>query len=366
MPGSGSSPGQQGRLSPHPVEPEQPRRYYALLAGSHPTLPLAELRGILDAEASYWRLLAHHTQLAVFEAAGVEAERIIERAGFVEEIGLLLVYTEADRLLEELRVLEPLPGVYRVEVRRLRGYSRILYPDDSELRMRIVGLLESRGWRLSPTRYTGVLRVILEEGVAVVGVMLARLKVGVLRDRWPHRRPFYKPGALDPRMARLFVNLSRASRRSIYLDPFCGTGGFAIEALLSARVREALCGDLDRAMAEGAPVNLKRYARGLLWHASRWDARRLPIRDSSIDSIGTDTPYGRLTTTGGLRVEEIIEGFLSEAVRVLRKGGWAAFACPHWVDCPRLASRGGLRVEEVHYMRVHGSLTRIIVVARRV
>lgn len=335
------------------------------MAGTHPTLPLAELRGILDAEASSWRLLAHHTQLAIFEADGLDARRVVGRAGFVEEVGLLLAYVEADRLPEALGRLEPLPGVYRVELRRLRGYARTIYPDDAELRRMAVSLLEARGWRLSPRSYTGVLRVILEEGVAVVGVMLARLRVSELRDRWPHRRPFYKPGALDPRMARLFVNLSRASRGSVYLDPFCGTGGFAIEALLSANVREALCGDLDRDMAEGAPLNLRHYTAGRLWHAARWDARRLPLRDSTVDSIGTDTPYGRLTTTGGARVEDVIDGFLSEAVRVLKRGGWTAFACPHWVDCPSMASERGLRVEEVHYMRVHGSLTRIVVVARR-
>ncbi len=319
------------------------RRYYAILAGSHASLPLAELRGILDAVSCGWRLLVSHTQLVVFEAGCISGEAIISRAGLVEEVGRLLLYAEAHLLPEALRGLEPLPGVYRVEVRRLRGYAKSVWPSDVELRRRVVEVLESRGWRLSPRSYTGVLRVILEEGVAVVGVLEARLRVSELRPRWPHLRPFYKPGALDPRMARLFVNLARASPRTRFLDPFCGTGGFVIEALVSARVPEAICGDVDRDMAEGAPVNLRRYAPGRLWHCLQWDAARLPLRDESVDSIGTDTPYGRLTTTKGRATAEVIEGFLAEAARVLRSGGWLAYAAPHWVDAPSLTREAGVR-----------------------
>ncbi len=340
--------------------------YYALVAGSHPTLPHAELRGILDAEAGYWRLLALHTQLVIFEASGVTPQRIIARAGFVEEVGTLLAYTEAspESIREALRRLEPLPGVYRVEFRRIRGFASNLYTDDRRALREFIAVLEARGWRLSP-RGNKTLRIIIDEGVAAIGVMGARLRVSELKDRWPHRRPFYKPGALDPRMARLFVNLSRARRGSSFLDPFCGTGGFVIEALLSAGVREAICGDADEDMAEGSRVNLSHYAPSRLWHALRWDAPRLPLRDGTVDSIGSDAPYGRMTTTLGRRVEEVIGGALVEASRVLRRGGFVALACPHWVDCPGLARGAGLEILEVHYMRVHGSLTRVIIVARR-
>ncbi|AEM39647.1 RNA methylase [Pyrolobus fumarii 1A] len=342
-------------------------RFYAVLAGSHATLPLAELRGILDVEARRYGVLAVHTQLVLFEAEGLDAQVVTRRAGFVEEVGRLLAYTEAEPGAVEavLETLEPLPGVYRVEFRRLRGFAASLYPDERAALKRFVGILESRGWKLSPRSYTGIIRIIVEEGVAVAGVMLGKLRVSELRDRWPHLRPFYKPGALDPRMARLFVNLARVARGSRYLDPFCGTGGFAIEALLSAGAREAICGDIDRDMAAGSAVNLSRYTGGRLWVTARWDARRLPLRDESVDSIGTDTPYGRLTTTAGMKTEVIVAGFLREAARVLRRGGFVAFACPHWVECRELTLDAGLQLLEEHYMRVHGSLTRIIIIARR-
>ncbi len=343
-----------------------PTRYYAIVAGSHPTLPHAELRGILDAEAAYWRILAVHTQLVVFEAEGVEATRITGRAGFVEEVGRLLAYTEAEprKIIEALEGLEPQPGTYRVELRRLRGFAADMYRDKLHILREFISVLESRGWRLSP-RGGRTLRIVIDEGVAVIGVMEARLRVSELRGRWPHLRPFYKPGALDPRMARLFVNLARARRGSVFLDPFCGTGGFVIEALLSVKVREAYCGDVDEDMAGGSRANLSFYAPGGFWHTLRWDARRLPLRNDTIDSIGTDSPYGRMTTTRGLGVEAVVRGAIEEAGRVLRRGSYLAIACPHWVDCPGLIEEHGLRLREVHYMRVHGSLTRVIIVAVR-
>ncbi len=342
------------------------QRFYAIVSGEHATLPHAELEGILDVEALEWRLLARHSQLVVFEARGLDARRVTGRAGFVEEVGRLLVYTEAHRVVDAVKQLETLPGVYRVEARVLRGFAKGVVGGESRLKRAVIEALEARGWRLSPTRYDGVLRVIVDEGVAVVGVLESRLRVSSLRSRWPHVRPFYKPGALDPRMARLFVNLARVSRGSVYLDPFCGTGGFAIEALLSAGAREAICGDIDLDMALGAPLNLRHYAGCAGCHCLQWDAVRLPLRSGRIDSIATDTPYGRLTTTKGRSVSRIIEGFLWEAARLLKRGRWVAFAAPHWVDSVGLALEAGLRVHGVHFMRVHGSLTRVVVVARRV
>ena len=49
-------------------------------------------------------------------------------------------------------------------------------------------------------------------------------------------RPFFKPVSLDPRLARLAVNLaSGPQNRGPVVDPMTGTGGFLIEASLSGQ-----------------------------------------------------------------------------------------------------------------------------------
>ncbi|GIQ99269.1 MAG: hypothetical protein CM15mP6_2860 [Methanobacteriota archaeon] len=60
----------------------------------------------------------------------------------------------------------------------------------------------------------------------------------------PTDRPFFKPVTLDPRLARLMVSLSfSGGPPSMIVDPFCGTGGIAIEASLLGL--EVLASDLD-------------------------------------------------------------------------------------------------------------------------
>ena len=52
--------------------------------------------------------------------------------------------------------------------------------------------------------------------------------------RQPMERPFFKPISLEPRLAKLLISLAHRKGRTPqnFIDPFCGTGGIAIEALL--------------------------------------------------------------------------------------------------------------------------------------
>ena len=69
--------------------------------------------------------------------------------------------------------------------------------------------------------------------------------------RAPTERPFFQPVSLDPRQARLLISLAhrRTSETETVIDPFCGTGGIAIEAALQGF--ETLASDLDPRMGEG-------------------------------------------------------------------------------------------------------------------
>jgi len=52
----------------------------------------------------------------------------------------------------------------------------------------------------------------------------------------------------------------------------------------------------------------------------RWDARRLPFADGSVDLIFTDPPYGRDALP-------LYASLAKEAARVLRPGGFVAAMC---------------------------------------
>ena len=314
--------------------------YYFLLSGEHPTLPLAELEALLDVYGG--RIHGVLEGAAIAEARDPQA--IVSRAGWVKEAGRLVAVVEAEES-EISRILRGLRG--RVEVRKFRGYSCHV---DGRLRAGAPG--------------DEVIRVFITEGVAVVGVVLARQDTRGFHERRPGRRPFFKPGPLSPQLSRVLVNLSRLSPGDLFLDPFCGTGGFALEACLSG-ARACLCSDIAPEMARGSTVNLAHYGVYGRSVVLRADAARLPLRDGSVDALSTDPPYGRSTTTAKRSYEELVGLFLREAYRVLRPGSCVVYAGPAVRKPWRLAEEAGFEVAERHQMYVHSSLTREVVVAAK-
>ncbi|KSW11533.1 hypothetical protein CF15_01455 [Pyrodictium occultum] len=348
--------------------------YYALLSGLHASLPQAELRGILEALGHRYRVVEELDQLVVFECSCGSSRGVAWRAGLVHETGRVLAVSEA-RLGDVLDAAAYIdwcslagPGDrVRFELHRVRGYARASLPDDAARRLaaEAAPLLRRCGAEAGARSPTRTVRLLVTEGVAVLGLREDEQPKRMLEGHRPQRRPFFHPGSLDPRLARLFVNLARAAPPGPYLDPFCGTGGFALEA--QEMGIETLCGELSGRLAEGAWVNLRAYPLDALSTPAQWDAARLPLRSGSVQSIGTDPPYGRSVSLHGRPLGELLEGFLAEASRVLRPGGFLAYATPHWAEerAVEATEASGLRLVERHYMRVHGSLTRVIVVARK-
>jgi len=325
------------------------RLYYFLLSGEHPVMPLAELEALLEIYGG--RIVYSFEGAALVEDAG-DPEAIVARAGWVREAGILLKIVEADedKVVEAVEEASKTLGEVRVEFRKFKAYS-------CHVDSRMLGAYKARGG--TP------LRVFVSEGVTLIGVPLARLDTRGFNERRPGRRPFFKPGPLSPQLSRVFVNLSRLPPGGVFLDPFCGTGGFVLEACL-AGASVCVCSDIAEEMVRGSRVNLEHYGvygRSLVAKA---DAAAIPVRDESVDAIATDPPYGRSTTTAKRRYEELVALFLDEARRILKPGGHVVYAGPASKQPWRLAVEAGLEVRGRYHMHVHGSLTREVVVARKV
>ena len=349
------------------------RLFYALLSGLHASLPLAELRGILEALGHRYRLVEVLDQVAVYEAAAPSSRGVAWRAGLIHETGRVLAATEAEEaaILEESLFIDWCSHVspgdkVRVEMVRLKGYAKNQVPDNTarKLAEKIAPLLRSCGAEATPRSPTRLVHLLVTQGTAIIGLVEDKQPKKLIESHRPQKRPFFHPGSLDPRLARLFINLARAAPPGPYLDPFCGTGGFAIEAQTLGI--PTLCGELAQKLAIGAKKNTRAYPGDHLAENIQWDATRLPLRDNSAQSIGTDPPYGRSTSTRGKPLDQLLEQFLAEAARVLKPGKHIAYAAPHWAEnkATECTEKAGLRIIEKHYMKVHGSLTRVVVIAK--
>lgn len=335
---------------------------YFFLSGEHRTLPYSELMALSEAERNYLKIHAKLDQVVIGECEEKFFEVLKRRAALVRYAGILLGIAEtregADslrRLLKENSLLRNLPFSH-VSFRRVKRYGyNIKYAD-------VINVIQEvlQGTARSPN--APLIDVIVSEGVMVVGYRLYTRKVREFNARAPQRRPIYLPGTLTPLWSRLFVNLSRAGPRGLFYDPFCGVGGFLLEACVMGL--KYVGSDISIRHAEGAVKNLTHY--GCVPHVFVADACRTPVPAQKVSSIGTDPPYGRLTQVqcgGGL--QELMECFLNEAAEILSNGGYLAFAQRKDIDVEGMIDDAGLEVVERHLNWVHGALTRDIFVVRK-
>ncbi len=337
------------------------KTFYAVLSGEHATLPLAELKAIIESEGHTYEQILVLDQIVLFKSDITFARRITDRAGMVREIGLFLKMMTASisdfySAINDIDLCNFINGDFVIRSRRFKGHSHRVNVKD------FVDLLASKIIRecrvnVNPISPSTIIRLLFTNGTVIVGLMLAKANTRAFTERSPGKKPFFRPGALSVQLSRVFVNLSRPRRGLIYLDPFCGTGGFLVEAGLMGF--QGLGFDLNNIMVEGARINLDHYG---LWNIDvlRADATHIPLHDDSVGAIGTDPPYGRSTSTMGYRLKDVIEGFVYSAANVLIKNGYLVFATPHFFDARNIIEGAGLLLVERHYMRVHGSLTRIL------
>ena len=79
-------------------------------------------------------------------------------------------------------------------------------------------------------------------------------------------------------------------------------------------------------------------------HVQKWDARKLPLQDKSVDAIVTDPPWGEHEAIDAPR---FYDGFIGEAARVLRPGGSFVFLTSTQSEACRSLSRHGFSYSHI-------------------
>ena len=193
------------------------------------------------------------------------------------------------------------------------------------------------------------------------GEYLALTSPRKMRQAWsirrPRARPFFHPSAIFPKLSRALVNLTRCREGDMFLDPFAGTGSLPLEAaLVGARV---VALDQVAKMAQGSQSNMRHFRQEWLG-VLRADAFHAPLTE--VDSVATDVPYGRASSTRGVDGRDVLERSLSALPGILRRGSRLVVMHPQ-----RLGVKGShdFALEEEHDLYIHKLLTRTITVLRR-
>jgi tRNA (guanine10-N2)-dimethyltransferase len=198
---------------------------------------------------------------------------------------------------------------------------------------------------------------VLTDKQFIFGLKTAEIIPKPFSERRPRKRPVFHPTAMPSKLARAMVNLAQPRKGDLVLDPFCGTGGILVEAgLIGCRV---LGFDAKPHMLRGGLKNILHYGIKPEGVAIA-DARYPPV--AKVDCIVTDPPYGRSASTLGASTRLIVEDFLSAVGDKISRGRRICMAAPKTIRIDDAGESAGFKHLESHFVYVHRSLTRQIVV----
>jgi tRNA (guanine10-N2)-dimethyltransferase len=333
------------------------------LSGEHATLPRAEVLACLDIMGLEYEEHAFFDQCLLVDIAGSEdiiekkiisvSKRLAMSHHILKVIGIC--DTDADRIIEMAEGSDVSGHIKNgdtcaVRVKRIKHHTTI---HSADLERRVGGCIYRKGYRTNLKMPDVEFRLLLTEQ-CVFGTVVAEVDRSAFEARAPHRKPFFYPGVLMPRVARALVNMSEVKDGEILFDPFCGTAGILVEAGLVGA--EVIGLDVQSKIISGARMNLEGsdFKHSLLVG----DACRLPLVDGCVDAIVTDPPYGRSATIRAESLHHLYAVSFAEMYRVLKKGGIAVVVSEKPVE--EFARNAGFLVCGEHLQKVHRSLTRII------
>ena len=341
-------------------------KLFFLLSGEYQTLPVSEVQAILEAEGYNYRILEKLTQVLRLEADPNSVESIKFRSALtriccqeifncdasLSEILANIHSASLDEFIED--------ESFAVRVRKIRGVVPELTGVELERKLgeQILGKAKKTKVNLSNPQKTFF--GVLTDKRFIFGLKTAEIIPKPFSERRPGRRPFFHPTAMYAQLARAMVNLAQPNKGDLVLDPFCGAAGILVEAgLIGCRV---LGFDAKPHMLRGGRKNLLHYGikpEGVVIA----DARYPPV--SKVDCIVTDPPYGRSASTLGTSTRLIVEDFLSAVGEKIPRGRRICMASPKTIRIADIGEAAGFKHIESHFVYVHRSLTREIVVFER-
>ncbi|WEU40723.1 MAG: methyltransferase domain-containing protein [Candidatus Odinarchaeum yellowstonii] len=338
-------------------------KLFFYFSGEHEILPSAECKAILEAENIYYNIIREAPRLLLLETEGAAAWKVAERAAYTYiacrliDIYKLPLKDINIKSLKELNLAEKESFSVRVHLlENKRAYDKIEM--EKLIGSKIIeASLNSLKVKLQSPRYEFI--GVVTGGELYLGLLVAKTDRKAIDKRSGKYRPYFQPGVINPRLARAMVNLARAKSGDLFIEPFIGTGGIALEAGLQGCRIIGL--DIKKKMIYASKKNLNYY--NVKYELAIGDARNIPF--TKFDCGAGDPPYGISTSTIGEDTKTLIEETLKNIQHLIKPGGYFTIAFPATVKLDSLLNDLKITLIEVFDIYVHKSLTRRIAVLRR-
>ncbi len=332
-----------------------------IMSQEHETLPKAEIEAVFKAEGIPFGIKEQYEGVLILDVPDEcsESLKIVgKRFSYTHEVCRLLIETDKIHLNTEIQNYpwnDIITRDFAVRVKRMDKNDEF---DTTEVEWEIGGIINNmvEGVNVNLKDPSSFMRIIFLDGKILVTERLFKVEKKHFYNLKPHKRPFFYPGSMSPKLARCMVNLTGVTAGDVVLDPFCGTGGILIEAgIMGARVVGA---DIDERMVEGTIKNLE-YCGVKDYEIFQGDARNIGL-SYRVNAIATDPPYGISASTGGEESQNLYAQSLVTMEEILMDEGRLCMATPHYMDIQGLVRGTNFEIIEQHHIRMHKSLTRVI------
>ena len=226
--------------------------YFFELSGELKDMCSAEAKKCIEAEAGTFEIKSEGPGYLIASFDERAVDHIADRISLTHKIGRHLCSFDPHDIspIDDIQLPE---GSFAIRSRRFEGRMKEINSQD---------LIRKVGAKLSEENPVRLKDPDLEVHMIMSDRVHLFLEVrdidrNILETRKVGERPFFSPISLHPRYARAIINLTGAHRGDTILDPFCGTGGLAIEAAFMGM--RPIISDFDDNMIVGTQENMEYY-----------------------------------------------------------------------------------------------------------
>ena len=327
----------------------------------HPLLPLAELNAVIECENIDADLEIICEGLVLLKNISPnDCEEyykiLIRRLGYTHEVHQIIVKSDIDNFESDVSSVAWDNYIDETFAVRLKRFHSDVDTVGYERKAGSLILANCSNIKVNLDNPNSLVRLVAYKNDIYVAIEKFKLDKKHFEEIKPHKRPFFYPGSMSPKLARCMVNLSRVCEGDLVLDPFCGTGGILIEAgLIGCRVAGS---DINWKMKNGTAINLE-YCGISEYRTFNLDVRELRMYEK-VAGVVTDPPYGISTSTGDIDGDDIFKEFFHAIYDNMKDDAYLCMASPHYVDLTPMIEEVGFELVEQYGIKMHRSLTRII------
>jgi len=333
----------------------------------HETLPNAELKAVITCEKIATTIETQTKGLVLLKSIENEDflrsyEVLIKRLAYIHEFDEVILKTDLNNMISDFSKIKwdkYIDNSYAVRVKKFESDNL----DSIAIEKNLGAIIKkNHDFKVNLENPNSFIRVIISKDDVFIAIRRLKVNKKHFYNMKPHKRPFFYPGSMSPKLARAMVNLSQVKEGQLVLDPFCGTGGILIEAgLIGAKL---IGSDIHWKMKNGTAINLD-YCNLKDYEVHHLDVRDLKLF-KKVDAVVTDPPYGISTSTGGEESSTIFHQFLKSIAYNMKENAYLCIASPHYLDINSILKDLDFELLERHEIKMHKSLTRIISLIRKI